>query len=169
MKKKDLAIFSLDAWYHATSIVGYRSDVSSCHTYRNVAFLRMHQRFWRGDSHIQTPYAANYIQWGPDYCIPSNFLIYVLVCTAQTPKSMKANDIPLKSLIKLQQEMQKKFWIFQNFVRFLGHFLKKQWFWKMGMAGIKELPHPYTMASFSGNLKGQVLLKVSFKNIDFFY
>ena len=23
-----------------------------------------------------------YVQWGPDYCIPSNFLIYVLVCTA---------------------------------------------------------------------------------------
>ena len=38
-----------------------------------------------------------------------DFLIYVLVCTAQTNKSMKTNDKPLKSPIKLQQEMQKKF------------------------------------------------------------
>ena len=40
---------------------------------------------------------------------PLDFLIYVLVCTAQTIKSMKTNDIPLKSPKKLQQQMQKKF------------------------------------------------------------
>ena len=39
---------------------------------------------------------------------PLHFLIYVLVCTAQTTKSMKTNDIPLKSPMKLQQDMQKK-------------------------------------------------------------
>ena len=37
------------------------------------------------------------------------FLIYVLVCTAQITKSMKTNNIQLKSPIKIQQEMQKKF------------------------------------------------------------
>ena len=69
------------------------------------------------------------LQLGADYCTPSDFLIYVLVFTAQTTKSMKTNDIPLKSPIKLQQEMQKK---------------------------------------FSKNLKAEALLKVSFKNVDWF-
>ena len=49
------------------------------------------------------------VQLGPDYCTPFDFWIYVLVCTAQTTKGMKTNDIPLKSPLKLQQEMQKKF------------------------------------------------------------
>ena len=51
-------------------------------------------------------------------------LIYVLVCTAQITKSMKTNDIPLKSPIKLQQKMQKKL-NFPKFVRFLRAFFEK--------------------------------------------
>ena len=58
------------------------------------------------------------IQWGPDYYIPPDFLISVFVCTAQTNKNMKITDIPLKSPIKLQQEMQKKFSIFQDLLDF---------------------------------------------------
>ena len=38
----------------------------------------------------------------------------------------------------------------------------------MGMAGIKQLPRPSKIASFSGNLNGEALLKVSFENIDWF-
>ena len=38
----------------------------------------------------------------------------------------------------------------------------------MGVAGIKYLPCPSKIASFSGNLNGEALLKVSFKNIDWF-
>ena len=64
--------------------------------------------------------------------------------------------------------MQKQIWNFPKFVRFLGHFLKKRHFWKMGMAGIKQLPRPSKIVSFSGNLNGEALLKVSFKNIDRF-
>ena len=64
--------------------------------------------------------------------------------------------------------MQKKNLNFPKFVRFLGQFLKKQCFWKMGVAGIKQLPCPSKIASFSGNLNGEALLKVSFKNIDWF-
>ena len=79
---------------------------------------------------------------------------------------MKTNDIPLKSPIKLQQEMQKKILNFPKFVRFLGHFLKKQCFWKMGVAGIKRLPRPSKTGSFSWKLNGEVLLIDSFKNID---
>ena len=81
---------------------------------------------------------------------------------------MKTNDIPLKSPIKLQQEMQKKILNFPKFVRFLGHFLKKQCFWKMGVAGIKRLPCPSKIGSFSWKLNGEALLKVSFKNVDQF-
>ena len=36
------------------------------------------------------------------------------------------------------------------------------------MAGIKQLPCPSKIASFSGNLNGEALLKVSFKNVDWF-
>ena len=38
----------------------------------------------------------------------------------------------------------------------------------MGMAGIKQLPCPSKIASFSGNLNREALLKVSFKNMDQF-
>ena len=72
------------------------------------------------------------VQWGPDYYIPPDFLSYVLVCRAQSNKSMKTNNIPLKSLIKLQQEMQKKIWNFPKFVRFLGHFFEKTVFLENG-------------------------------------
>ena len=81
---------------------------------------------------------------------------------------MKANDKPLESPIKLQQGMQKKILNFPKFVRFLGHFLKKQCFWKMGVAGIKRLPRPSKIGSFSWKLNGEALLKVSFKNVDGF-
>ena len=81
---------------------------------------------------------------------------------------MKTNDTPLKSPTKLQQEMQKKILNFPKFVRFLGHFLKKQCFGKMGVAGIKRLPRPSKIAQFSGNLNGEALLKVSLKNVDLF-
>ena len=81
---------------------------------------------------------------------------------------MKTNDIPLKSPIKWQQEMQKNFLNFPKFERFLGHFLKKQCFWKMGVAGIQQLPRPSKRASLSGKLNEEALLKVSFKNIDRF-
>ena len=64
--------------------------------------------------------------------------------------------------------MQTKLWIFQNLLDFLGHFLKKQCLGEMGVAGIKQLPHPSKIASFSWKLNGEALLKVSFKNIDRF-
>merc|ERR1711905_80106 len=84
-----------------------------------------------------------------EWWIPPDFLIYVLVCIVQSTKNTKTNDIPLKSPRKLQKEMQKKILNFPKFVRFLGHFLKKQCFWKMGVAGIKQLPRPSKIASFS--------------------
>ena len=64
------------------------------------------------------------LQFGPDYYIPPDFLIYVLVCTAQTTKSMKTNDIPLKNPIKLQQEMQKNFEFSQICLIFRAFFEK---------------------------------------------
>ena len=68
----------------------------------------------------------------------------------------------------MQQEMQKRIWNFPKFVRFLGHFLKKQCFWNMGVAGLRQLPCPSKIASFSGNLNDEALPKVSLKNIDRF-
>ena len=38
----------------------------------------------------------------------------------------------------------------------------------MGVAGIKQLPRPSKIASFSWKLNGEALLKVSLKNIDQF-
>ena len=45
---------------------------------------------------------------------------------------MKTNNIPLKSPMKLQQEMQKKILNFSKFVRFLGHFFEKAVFLENG-------------------------------------
>ena len=58
------------------------------------------------------------IHWRTDITIQADFMIRVLACTAQTTKSMKTNDTPFKSPIKLQQEMKKKFGIFQNLLDF---------------------------------------------------
>ena len=74
----------------------------------------------------------------------------------------------MKRSIKLQQDMQKKSLNFPKFVRLLGHILKKQSFWKMDVVGIKQLPCPSKIASFSENLYEEAILKVSFKNIDWF-
>ena len=52
---------------------------------------------------------ASELHWWTYIKVQAVFQFDVLVCTAQTNKSMKTNDIPLKSPIKLQQEMQKKF------------------------------------------------------------
>ena len=90
------------------------------------------------------------------------------LCTSKTTKSIKTNDIPMKSLIKLQPEMQKKILNFPKFVRFLGHFLKKKCFRKMGMAGIKWGQRSSTIPPFFMNFNEEALLKVSFKNIDWF-
>ena len=38
----------------------------------------------------------------------------------------------------------------------------------MGVAGIKQLPRPSKITSFSGNLNEEAILKVSFTNIDQF-
>ena len=67
---------------------------------------------------LYSPALTYNIQLCADYCTPSDFLIYVLVCTAQSTKSMKTNDIPLKSPMKLQQEMQEKISNFQNLLDF---------------------------------------------------
>ena len=59
------------------------------------------------DAKMSPLQCKSYIQSLKKGYIPPDFLIYVLVCTAQTTMSMETNDIPLKSPIKLQQEMQK--------------------------------------------------------------
>ena len=46
-------------------------------------------------------------------------------------KSIKTYNIPLKSPMRLLPRMQKRI-IFSTFVGFLGAYLKKQCFWKMG-------------------------------------
>ena len=67
---------------------------------------------------------------------------------------------------KIATRNAKKILNLPKFVRFLGHFLKKQCFWKTGVAGIKQLPRPSKIASFSWKLNGEALLKISFKNVD---
>ena len=69
---------------------------------------------------------------------------------------------------KIATRNAKKKLIFPKFDRFFGHFLKKQCFWKMGVAGIKQLSSPSKIASFSGKLNEEALLKVSLKNIYWF-
>ena len=92
----------------------------------------------------------------------------VSFCVSTTTESMKTNNIPLKSPIKLPPEMQKFFFEFFKICWFLGLFLKNQCFGKMGVAGIKWGQCSSTIPSFLLNLNEEALLKVSFKNIDWF-
>ena len=85
-----------------------------------------------------------------------------------TTESMKTNNKQLKSPIKLPPEMQKKIFEFFKICWFLGPFLKNQCFGKMGMAGIKWGQRSSTIPPFLMNLNVEALLKVSFKNIDWF-
>ena len=80
-----------------------------------------------------------------------NFLIYVLVCTAQNTYSMKTNNIPLKSPTK-----------------WLPEFFEKNTDLAL-VAGMKEGPYTSTIPSFLVDLNEEALLKVSFKNIDWFH
>ena len=87
-------------------------------------------------------------------------------CVSTTTEIMKTINVPMKSPIKLLPEMKKKL-IFQKLL-VLGHFLKKQSFQKMGVADINWGPYPSTILLFLVNPNEEPLLKVSFKNIDWF-
>ena len=80
----------------------------------------------------------------------------------------KNKQCTIEKPYKIAKKKWQKNLNFPKFVRFVGHFLKKECFWKMGVAGMKQLSCPSKIASFSGNLNGEALLKVSFKNIDRF-
>ena len=88
----------------------------------------------------------------------------VSFCVSATTEIMKTNYVPLKSPIKLLPEMKKN--IFEMLV--LRTFFEKVSFWKMGVAGIKWGPCPFTIPPFLVILNEEALLKVSFKNIDWF-
>ena len=69
--------------------------------------------------------------WKKGYTTP-DILIYVLVCTAKTTKSLKTNDIPLKSPIKLQQEMKKNVFEFSKICNIFRAFFEKTVFLENG-------------------------------------
>ena len=92
----------------------------------------------------------------------------VSFCLSLTNDITETNKGPLKSSIKMLPEMKKNFFGFYKICWFLGHFLKKQCFLKMSIAGIKQWPCPSIILSFLVNLNEEALLKVSFKNIDRF-
>ena len=92
----------------------------------------------------------------------------VSFCVPPTIDIMKTNKRPLKSPIKMLQEMQKKNLYFFKNSCLLGPFSKKPHFWKMGMAGIIWWPFLSTRPSFSVNINEEAFLNVSFKNIDWF-
>jgi len=78
---------------------------------------------------------------------------------------MKTKDIPLKSPIKLQQEMQKKF-EFTKICYIFRAFLKKVVFLENGHGRHQTVASPSKITSFSWHLNGEALLKVPFKNVD---
>ena len=93
---------------------------------------------------------------------------HISFCLSPTNDIMETIKVPLKSPIKMLPEMQKKCFEFFKICWFLGPFLKKQCFMKMSMAGIKRGARPSTIPSFLVNLYEETILKISFKNIDWF-
>ena len=69
---------------------------------------------------------------------------------------------------KIATRNAKKNFEFFKICWFLGPFLKNQCFGKMGVAGIKWGQRSSTIPPFLMNLNVEALLKVSFKNIDWF-
>ena len=98
----------------------------------------------------------------PIWCLPCPFSKKLLF----QKRSLKQTMYHWKGKIATRNE--KNIFEFFKICWFLGPFLKKQCFWKMGMAGIKRGPRPSTIPSFLVNLNEEALLKVSFKNIDWF-
>ena len=73
-------------------------------------------------------------------------------------------EMPYKIFTKNEKKCLK----FSTFVSVLGPFLKKQCFWKLGMAGLKRGPCPPSLHSFFMELNEEALLKVSLKNLYWF-
>ena len=115
------------------------------------------KKFWYSTNRVN--YNGGQLRWDGNN---------VSFCVPPTIDIMKTNKGPLKSPIKMLQEMQKKKNNFFNNCWLLGPFSKKPCFWKMGMAGIKWWPCLSTRPSFSVNINEEAFLKVSFKNIDWF-
>ena len=75
---------------------------------------------------------------------------------------VKRNDIPLKSPIKMPLEMQKRINLYLKIPRFLGHFWKKNQFWKMGILGMKSCQCPSNSGWLFFKINDKSMLKVSF-------
>ena len=74
----------------------------------------------------------------------------------------------IEKLYKIATRNAKKNLEFSKICQIFRAFIGKAVFLENGYAGIKQLPRPSKITSFSGNLNGETLLKVSFKNIDRF-
>ena len=99
--------------------------------------------------------------------IKFNSSIVALTFPSISQDILKVSKHACISLMNCYQRNAKKFEFFK-ICWFLGPFLKRQCFGKMGMAGIKLGSHSSTIPSFLVIFNEEALLKVLFKNIDWF-
>merc|ERR1712237_202515 len=106
----------------------------------------------------------DFVQWWPDEILRQ----FASFCISTTTEIMKTNNNTIEKPYKIATRNAKKNFEFFKICWFLGPFLKNQCFGKMGMAGIKWGQRSSTIPPFLMNLNEEALLKVSFKNIDWF-
>ena len=103
------------------------------------------------------------VQWCADEILRLRFLLCI-----NNHWKYENKQYTIEKPYKIATRNAKKNFEFFKICWFLGPFLKKQCFGKMGMTGIKRWPCPSIIPSFLVNLNEEALLKVSFKNIDWF-
>ena len=104
------------------------------------------------------------IQWWPDESLRQKRF---LLCINNHWK-YENKQYTIEKPYKIATRNAKKNFEFFKICWFLGPFLKNQCFGKMGVAGIKWGQRSSTIPPFLLNLNEEALLKVSFKNIDWF-
>ena len=123
--------------------------------------LRRHANFFFICIHILH---TSYIQWWPDEILRQKRF---LLCINNHWK-YENKQYTIEKPYKIATRNAKKNFEFFKICWFLGPFLKNQCFGKMGVAGIKWGQRSSTIPPFLLNLNEEALLKVSFKNIDWF-
>ena len=104
------------------------------------------------------------LQWWPDEILRQKRF---LLCINNHWK-YENKQYTIEKPYKIATRNAKKNFEFFKICWFLGPFLKNQCFGKMGVAGIKWGQRSSTIPPFLLNLNEEALLKVSFKNIDWF-
>ena len=137
----------------------------NCRVWRIMLIPRKYIGFRQNQVHtVNFCPSARKLQWWPDEILRQKRF---LLCINNHWK-YENKQYTIEKPYKIATRNAKFFFDFFKICWFFGPFLKKLCFGKMGRAGIKWGQRSSTIPPFLMNLNEEALLKVSFKNIDWF-